>query len=107
MRRRFLSPESVQSASLAFKSVDDVQSSDSLSLSMFSISDSVSDDDFKENLQNTSSFLLDESRNTLDSTSTGQSTDGGFSNTLDVIAKDLSVTLGASFSKSFSSFTTS
>ena len=92
---------------MTFKSVDDVQSSDSLSLSMFSISDSVSDDDFKENLQNTSSFLLDESRNTLDSTSTGQSTDGGFSNTLDVITKDLSVTLGASFSKSFASFTTS
>ena len=45
-----LSTESVEGASLTFKSVDDVQSSDSLSLGVFSVSDSVSDDVFKENL---------------------------------------------------------
>ena len=45
---------------MTFESVDDVQSSDSLSLGVFGVSDSVSDDVFKENLQNTTSFLVDE-----------------------------------------------
>ena len=49
----FLSTEPVEGASLTFKSVDYVQSCDSLSLGVFSVSDSVSDDIFKENLQNT------------------------------------------------------
>ena len=45
---------------MTFESVDNVQSCDSLSLGVFGVSDSVSDDVFKENLQNTSSFLVNE-----------------------------------------------
>ena len=80
-----LTTESVQSASLSFQGVDDVHGSDSLSLGVLCVCDCITDDIFQENFQNSTSFLIDESRDTFDTTSTSQTTDGWFCDTLDVI----------------------
>jgi hypothetical protein len=92
---------------LTFQGVDNIHSGDCLPLGVLCVGDSITDHVLQENFEYTSSFFVDESADSLDSTSAGQSTDGGLRDTLDVITKNLSVTLGASLSKSFSSFTTS
>ena len=92
---------------MSLQSIDDVHGGDRLPLGVLGVGDSITDHVLQENFEDTSSFFVDESADTLDSTSTSQSTDGGLRDTLDVVTKNLSVTLGASLSKSFSSFTTS
>merc|ERR1740123_2454791 len=102
-----LTSKSIQSTSLSLESIDNIHSSDSLPLGVFSVGDSVSDHVLKEHLQHTTGLLVDKSRDTLDSTTTSQTSDGGLGDTLDVISQHLAVTLGASLAKTLSSFTTS
>jgi len=102
-----LSTESVQSSALAFQSVDDIHGCDSLALGVLGVGDCVTDHVLKEDLQNTTGLLVDQTRDTLDTTSTCKTTDSWLRDTLDVITKYFSVTLGASFSKSFTSFAAS
>jgi hypothetical protein len=102
-----LSTESVQSAALAFQSIDDVHGCDGLSLGVLGVGDCITDDVLKEDLQNTASLLVDQTRDTLDTTSASQTTDGWLRDALDVVTQHLSVTLRASFSESLSSFASS
>ena len=103
----FLTAESVQGTSLAFQSVDDVHGGDGLSLGVLGVGDGITDDVLKENLKDTTGLFVDEARDTLDTTTTSQTTDSGLGDTLDVITQHLAMTLGASLSQSFSSFATS
>merc|ERR1719433_373887 len=107
LKNVFLTSKSVESTSLSLQSIDNIHSSDSLPLSMFSIGDSITDDIFQENLKDTSSFFIDQARNTFDATTASQSANSGFGDTLDVITQNFAMTLCATLSKSFSSFTTS
>ena len=102
-----LTSESVQSTSLPLQGVDHVHGSDSLPLGVLGVSDSVTDDILKEHLEDTTGLLVDESRDTLDSSTTRQPPDGGLGDALDVVSQHLTVTLGASLSQSLSSFATS
>ena len=102
-----LSTESVEGSSLAFQGVDDIECGDGLSLGMLGVGDGITDDVFQENLEDTSGLFVDQAGDTLDTTSASQSSDGGLGDSLDVITKNLSVTLGASFSQSLSSFASS
>ncbi len=43
-------------------------------------------------------------RNTLDTTTTRETTDGRLGNALDVVTEDLAVTLGAAFAEAFATF---
>ena len=104
---RCLAAEAVKGAALALERVDDIHGGDGLPLGVLGVGDGIPDDILKENLQDSSGLFIDESRNTLDSTSAGKTTDGWLGDTLDVITKYLPVTLGASLSESLSSFTTS
>ena len=71
---------------------------------MLSVGDSITDNILKENFENSSGLFIDESRDTLDSTSPGQTPDGGLGDSLDVITQDFAMTLCASLSESLSSF---
>jgi len=102
-----LTSESVQSSALTFQSIYDVHSGHGLPLGVLGVCDGISDDIFQENLEDSTGFFVDQPRDTFDTTSSRQSTDSGFCDTLDVITKNFSVTLSASLSKSFSSFTAS
>ena len=101
-----LSAESVESASLSLEGVDDVHGRHGLSLGVLAVGDSVTDHILKENLEHTTSFLVDETRDTLDSSTASQTADGGLGDSLDVVAKHLAMTLGSSFAESFSSLST-
>ena len=99
-----LTSESVKSLSLSLESIDDIHGGDSLSASVLGVGHSVSDDVLKEHLQHTTSLLVDESRDSLHTTSASQTADGGLSDSLDVVSQDLAVTLSTSLSQSLSSF---
>ena len=102
-----LTSESVQGASLAFQGIDDIHSGDGLPLGVLGVGDCISDHVFEENFEDTSSFFVDQSTDSFYTTTTRQTADGWLRDSLDVVTKNLSMTLGASFSQSFSSFSAS
>ena len=102
-----LSAESVEGLSLTLEGVDNVHGSDGLTTSVLGVGDRVTDDVLEEDLEHTTGLLVDETGDTLDTATTGETTDGGLGDALDVITKDLAMTLGASLSKSLASFSAS
>jgi hypothetical protein len=68
------------------------------------VGNGVTDDILEEDLEHTTSLLVDETGDTLDAATTSETTDGGLGDALDVVTKDLAVTLGTSLSKTFASF---
>ena len=102
----FLTSESVEGTSLAFQGVDNVHGGHCLPLGVLGVGDGIPDHILEEYLQHSSGLFVDQSRDTLDSTSASQTTDGGLGDTLDVISQHLPVTLSAPLSQSLSSFTT-
>ena len=103
----YLSAESVEGATLPLESVDHIHGGDSLPLGVLGVGDGVPDDVLEEHLEDSTGLLVDQSGDTLDSSTAGQPPDGGLGDTLDVVTENLPVTLGASLSESLSSFTTS
>ena len=89
---------------MSLQSIDDVHGCDGPSLGVFGVGDCVTDDILQEHFENTTCLLVDEARDTLDSTTAGQTPDSWLSDALDVVSQDLPVALGASFSKTFASF---
>merc|ERR1712038_1239091 len=102
-----LTSESVQGASLPLEGIDHIHGGDGLPLGVFGVGDGIPDDVLKEDLENSTGLLVDESRDTLDSSTTRQPSDGGLGDALDVVSQHHTVTLGASLSQSLSSFATS
>ena len=102
-----LTSESVEGTSLSLEGIDDIHSGDSLPLGVFGVGDGITDDVLKEDLEDTTGLLIDQARDTLDTTTTRQTADSGLGDTLDVITQDFAMTLSASLSESFASFTTS
>jgi len=102
-----LATEAVEGAALAFESVDNVHGGDGLALGMLGVGHCVADHVLQEDLENTSGLLVDEAGDALDAASASQTTDGGLGNALDVVAKHLAVTLGASLSETLASFAAS
>ena len=94
----YLSAKTVEGLSLALEGVDNVHSSDSLPASVLGVGDRVTDDVLKEDLKHTTRLLIDETGDTLDTATTSETADGGLRDALDVVAKDLAMTLGASLS---------
>ena len=103
----FLTSESVEGTSLPLEGIDDIHSGDSLPLGVFGVGDGITDNVLKEDLKDTTGLLVDQARDTLDTTTTRQTADSGLGDSLDVITQDFAMTLGASLAESFSSFTTS
>ena len=98
MKVKCLTSETVKGSALSLEGIDNIKSSDSLSSGVLSVGHSISDDVLKENLKDTTGLLVDKTRDTLDTTSSCQSSDGRLGDTLDVISQDLSVTLGTTLS---------
>ena len=88
--------ESVKRTSLALECVDHVHGSDCLPLGMFSVGDSVPDDVLQKHLQHTPGLLVDQARNPLHTTTTGEAPDGRLGDPLDVVTENLPVPLRAS-----------
>ena len=77
----FLTAESVQGTSLAFQCIDDIHGGDGLSLGMLGVGDGITDDVLQENLEDTTGLFVDEARDSLDTATTSQTTDGRLGDT--------------------------
>ncbi|EJK66749.1 hypothetical protein THAOC_12297, partial [Thalassiosira oceanica] len=64
-------------------------------------------DVLEEDLEDAAGLLVDETGDTLDTATTGETADGGLGDALDVVAKDLAVALGAALSESLASLSSS
>ena len=89
---------------MSLEGVDDVHGGDGLSSGVLGVGDGVTHNVLKEDLEHTSGFLVDETRDSLHTASSSQSSNGGLGDTLDVVSKDLSVPLGAALTETFTSF---
>ncbi len=101
-----LTSESVQGASLSLQGVHDIHSGDGLPLGVLGVGDGVTDNILEEHLEDSTGLLVDEPRDTLHTSSAGQTPDGRLRDTLDVVAKHLPMAFSATLSQSFSSFAT-
>ena len=102
-----LTAEAVQSAALTLQSIDHIHGGDGLSLGVLGVGDGITDHVLQENLQHTTSLLVDEAGDSLHTTTASQAADSGLCDSLDVITENLAMTLGASFSESFTSLASS
>ena len=90
---------------MSLQGVDDVHGSDGLPLGMLGVGDGITDDVLEEYLQYATGLLVDEARDTFDTTSAGETTDGRLGDTLDVVSKNFPVALGTPLSETLTSFT--
>lgn len=74
--------ESVERSSLSFKSINNILSSYGLSFGVLSVGDGVSDDVAQESLENLSDLLVDSEGDSLDTSSSGESSDGWLGDSL-------------------------
>ena len=105
MTRRRLAAETVQGATLTLQGVDYVHCGNGLPLGVLGVSDGVADDVLEEYLEDAAGLLVDETGDTLHTTATSQTPDGWLRDALDVIAQHFAMTLRATLSKTFASFT--
>ena len=92
---------------MALERVDDIESSHGLAASVLSVGNGIADHVLQEDLEDATSLLVDETTDTLHTTAASQTADGGLRDALDVVAKNLAVTLGATFAEAFTAFATS
>jgi hypothetical protein len=71
---------------------------------MLRVGDGIPNHILQKDLEDTTGLFVDQTGDTLDTPTASETTDRGLGNTLDVIAKDLAMTLGTSLSQSLSSF---
>jgi hypothetical protein len=102
-----LASEAIQGTTLTFQGVDHIHSGDSLPLGVFAVGDCVTDDILKEELEHTTDLFVNQSRDTLDTTTASQAPDSGLGDALDVIAENFAMTLGATLSQAFAALATS
>jgi len=93
-----LTSESVQGTTLSFQCINDVHCGDGFSLGMLRVGDGVTDNVLQEHFQHPTCLLVDQARDSLHTTSSSKTADGWLGDTLNVITKNLAMTLCASFS---------
>ncbi|CAM9556218.1 unnamed protein product, partial [Choristocarpus tenellus] len=66
----------------------------------------VADNVLQKHLKHTTGLFVDQPRDTLDTTTTGQTPDGRFGDALDVVAENLAMTLGTTLSQTLTTLAT-
>jgi hypothetical protein len=99
-----LTSKTVKGLSLTLESIHNIHGHNSLAASVFCVGDRVTDDILEEYLEDSTSLLVNEARDTLHTTTTSETADSWLGDSLNVIAENLAVTLGSSLSESFTSF---
>ena len=72
-----LASKAVQGASLTLQGVHNIKCCDGLPTGVLSVGDSIPDHILQEHLEHTPGLLIDEARDTLDTSTTSQTPDGG------------------------------
>ena len=97
--------ETIEGSALSLESIDDIESSDGLSLGVFSVSNWVTDDVFEEWSEDNSGLVIDEGRDSLDTSSSGKSSNSWLGDSKDgVLDGFLSKSLGTLFTWDFTEF---
>ena len=90
---------------MSLESVDNVEGGDGLSLGVFGVGDGVSDDVLEERSEDDSGLVVDERADSLDSTSSGESSDSGLGDSKDGLLDSLGgVSLGTLFAGDLAEF---
>ena len=93
------SSETVKGSALSLKSIDDIESGDGLSLGVLGVADGISDNVLEEASEDNSGLVIDEGADSLDSTSSGESSDSWLGDTEDGFLDSLGgVSLGSGLS---------
>ena len=101
------STETVEGSALSLESVDDIESSDSLSLGVFSVDDGVANNVLEEGSEDSASLLIDVGGDSLDATSSRQSADSRLGDSEDRLTEGLATevhSLGAGFTATHAAF---
>ena len=100
-----LTSETVQGSALTFECVHDVHGGYGFPLGMLRVGDGIADNVLQEHLEDAACLFVDETGDSLHTSSPGKTADGGLGDTLDVVSENFTVALGTSFAESLSSFT--
>merc|ERR1719209_1298453 len=103
---RGLASKTIQGTALPLQGIHNIHGGDSLPLGMLSVGDGVTNGILQENLQDTSSLLVDKARDPLHSTPPSQSPNGRLGDPLDVVSENFSVPLGSSLAQTLASLST-
>jgi hypothetical protein len=123
MEQHGLDTETVESAAAALERIDDIEGSDGFPLCMLCIgyrvadhlkinrlgtrmTDRVATYTLEEVFQYSTSFLVDETRDTLDTTTTSEAANCRLGDALNVVPQDFTMTLGTSLSETFATLST-
>merc|ERR550525_403270 len=101
--KRGLASKAIEGTTLPLQGIHNIHSSDSLPLGMLGVGDSIADDILQEDLQNTPSLLVDETRDPLHSTPPGQSPNSRLGDTLNVVSQHFAMSLCTSLPQSLAS----
>lgn len=85
MQQTRLTTETVEGTALSLQSIDDVQRCDGLSLGVLGVCDGIADNTFEEGLQDGTCLFVNHSRDTLDTATTGETSNGRLGDALDVV----------------------
>ena len=100
------STEAVEGSALSLEGVDDIKGGNSLSLGVLSVGDGVLDNVLEEASEDNSGLVIDEGADSLDSTSSGKSSNGWLGDTENGVLDGFgSESLGSSLSSDLSEFT--
>lgn len=94
-RAIYLKAKAVEGHALLLEGIDDVYGSHLRAKCILLEGNAIADDVLEKVPEGTAGFVVHKTRDALDAGATGKAADGGLSDTLDVAAKDLAVTLGA------------
>jgi hypothetical protein len=92
---------------LTLEGVNNVHGGDSLTLSVLSVGDGITNHVLEEDFQNAACFFVDEARDSLHTTTPGESPNGRLSDSLNVITENFAMTFRATLAKTLSSFASS
>jgi hypothetical protein len=101
-----LSSKPVEGFALPLEGVDHVEGGHGLAACVLSVGNCIADNVLEEHLEYTASLLVDEAADALDTPTTRKAADGGLGDALDVVAENLSVTLGAALTQTLTTLTT-
>ena len=93
-----LSSKAIEGPSLPLQGIDNVKGCDCLTTSVLSVGDCIPDDILQEHLEDASGLLINESRDTLDTSTASKSADGWLCDSLNVVSEHLSMALGTTLS---------
>jgi hypothetical protein len=108
MRREVvcLATEAVEGASLPLEGIDDIHGSHGLATRVLGVRYSIPNNVLKEDLEHSTGLFIDQAGDTLHTTTTSQTPDSRLGNALDIVTKNLPVTLCTALSETLAALAT-